>query len=88
MLNLFRFNGHLRKKGISGHIKINYEEKTLSVEVSPLNGFHVMRKNLFLIYVIEYIMHFFNIEQVKMPQDASSSSVRDTRGLSGFFCLN
>ncbi|XP_022990861.1 structural maintenance of chromosomes protein 6B-like isoform X2 [Cucurbita maxima] len=48
----WQFNGHLRKKGISGHIKINYEEKTLSVEV-------------------------------KMPQDASSSSVRDTRGLSG-----
>ncbi|KAG6600185.1 Structural maintenance of chromosomes protein 6B, partial [Cucurbita argyrosperma subsp. sororia] len=48
----WQFNGHLRKKGISGHIKINYEEKTLSIEV-------------------------------KMPQDASSSSVRDTRGLSG-----
>lgn len=48
----WQFNGHLRKKGISGHIKVNYEEKTLSVEV-------------------------------KMPQDASSSSVRDTRGLSG-----
>ena len=40
------------KKGISGHIKVCYEEKTLSIEV-------------------------------KMPQDASSSSVRDTRGLSG-----
>ncbi|XWS51588.1 hypothetical protein CRYUN_Cryun12cG0189600 [Craigia yunnanensis] len=47
-----RFNGHLGKKGISGHIKVSYEEKTLSVEV-------------------------------KMPQDASSSIVRDTRGLSG-----
>ncbi|KAK9120624.1 hypothetical protein Syun_018241 [Stephania yunnanensis] len=47
-----RFNGHLRKKGISGNIKVNYEEKTLSVEV-------------------------------KMPQDASSKTVRDTRGLSG-----
>ncbi|WMV31145.1 hypothetical protein MTR67_024530 [Solanum verrucosum] len=47
-----RFNGHLGKKGISGHIKVCYEEKTLSIEV-------------------------------KMPQDASSSSVRDTRGLSG-----
>lgn len=31
-----RFNGHLRKKGISGQIKISYEEKTLSVEVSSL----------------------------------------------------
>ncbi|XWS36962.1 hypothetical protein CRYUN_Cryun19dG0002600 [Craigia yunnanensis] len=48
----WQFNGHLGKKGISGHIKVSYEEKTLSVEV-------------------------------KMPQDASSSIVRDTRGLSG-----
>ncbi|KAM3281888.1 structural maintenance of chromosomes protein 6B [Capsicum chacoense] len=48
----WQFNGHLGKKGISGHIKVNYEEKTLSIEV-------------------------------KMPQDASSSNVRDTRGLSG-----
>ncbi|KAL5810852.1 hypothetical protein ACOSQ4_027420 [Xanthoceras sorbifolium] len=48
----WQFNGHLGKKGISGHIKISYEEKTLSIEV-------------------------------KMPQDASSSAVRDTRGLSG-----
>lgn len=46
------FNGHLRKKGISGHIKVDYEEKVLSVEV-------------------------------KMPQDASGNTVRDTRGLSG-----
>ncbi|XWS76350.1 hypothetical protein CRYUN_Cryun01aG0168700 [Craigia yunnanensis] len=46
-----RFNGHLGKKGISGNIKVSYEEKTLSVEV-------------------------------KMPQDASSRIVRDTRGLS------
>ncbi|KAG8381534.1 hypothetical protein BUALT_Bualt06G0131700 [Buddleja alternifolia] len=48
----WQFNGHLKKKGISGQIKVSYEEQTLSVEV-------------------------------KMPQDASSSSVRDTRGLSG-----
>ncbi|KAM7499521.1 hypothetical protein LguiA_023935 [Lonicera macranthoides] len=48
----WQFNGHLRKKGISGHIKVSYEEETLSIEV-------------------------------KMPQDASSSTVRDTRGLSG-----
>ncbi|XP_044506156.1 structural maintenance of chromosomes protein 6B [Mangifera indica] len=48
----WKFNGHLGKKGISGHIKISYEEKTLSIEV-------------------------------KMPQDASSRTVRDTRGLSG-----
>lgn len=48
----WQFNGHLGKKGISGHIKVSYEDKTLSIEV-------------------------------KMPQDASSSSVRDTRGLSG-----
>ncbi|XP_075083843.1 structural maintenance of chromosomes protein 6B [Nicotiana tabacum] len=48
----WQFNGHLGKKGISGHIKVCYEEKTLSIEV-------------------------------KMPQDSSSSSVRDTRGLSG-----
>ncbi|KAK6155893.1 hypothetical protein DH2020_010141 [Rehmannia glutinosa] len=46
------FNGHLKKKGISGQIRVSYEEQTLSVEV-------------------------------KMPQDASSNSVRDTRGLSG-----
>ncbi|XVF11208.1 hypothetical protein REPUB_Repub08aG0006200 [Reevesia pubescens] len=48
----WQFNNHLRKKGISGHINVSYEEKTLSVEV-------------------------------KMPQDASSGIVRDTRGLSG-----
>ncbi|XP_075484074.1 structural maintenance of chromosomes protein 6B-like isoform X2 [Primulina tabacum] len=48
----WQFNGHLKKKGISGQIRVNYEEQTLSVEV-------------------------------KMPQDASTSSVRDTRGLSG-----
>lgn len=48
----WQFNGHLKKKGISGQIKVSYEEQTLSVEV-------------------------------KMPQDASSSSIRDTRGLSG-----
>ncbi|GMJ05949.1 structural maintenance of chromosomes 6A [Hibiscus trionum] len=48
----WQFNGHLGKKGISGKIDVNYEGKTLSVEV-------------------------------KMPQDASSSIVRDTRGLSG-----
>ncbi|KAH6821922.1 structural maintenance of chromosomes 6A [Perilla frutescens var. hirtella] len=48
----WQFNGHLKKKGISGQIKVSYEEQTLSVEV-------------------------------KMPQDASSSSVRDTKGLSG-----
>ncbi|KAK1394538.1 hypothetical protein POM88_013594 [Heracleum sosnowskyi] len=28
-----RFNGHLRKKGISGQIKISYEDETLSIEV-------------------------------------------------------
>ncbi|KZV51907.1 structural maintenance of chromosomes protein 6B-like [Dorcoceras hygrometricum] len=48
----WQFNGHLKRKGISGQIRVNYEEQTLSVEV-------------------------------KMPQDASTSSVRDTRGLSG-----
>ncbi|VFQ62050.1 unnamed protein product [Cuscuta campestris] len=48
----WQFNGHLGKKGISGKIIVNYEKKTLSVEVT-------------------------------MPQDASSSSVHDTRGLSG-----
>ncbi|CAA3008732.1 structural maintenance of chromosomes 6B isoform X1 [Olea europaea subsp. europaea] len=48
----WQFNGHLRRKGICGQIKVSYEEQTLSIEV-------------------------------KMPQDASSSSVRDTRGLSG-----
>ncbi|CAI9768234.1 unnamed protein product [Fraxinus pennsylvanica] len=48
----WQFNGHLRRKGISGQIKVSYEEQTLSIEV-------------------------------KMPQDASSSTVRDTRGLSG-----
>ncbi|KAM0053457.1 putative structural maintenance of chromosomes protein [Helianthus debilis subsp. tardiflorus] len=48
----WQFNGHLGKKGISGHIKVSYEEQKLSIEV-------------------------------KMPQDASTSNVRDTRGLSG-----
>nr|XP_048325795.1 structural maintenance of chromosomes protein 6B isoform X2 [Ziziphus jujuba var. spinosa] len=48
----WQFNNHLGKKGISGKIKISYEERTLSVEV-------------------------------KLPQDASSGNVRDTRGLSG-----
>ncbi|KAJ8438855.1 hypothetical protein Cgig2_007700 [Carnegiea gigantea] len=47
------FNGHLGKKGISGKIKVSYEEKTLLIEV-------------------------------KMPQDASSTAVQDTRGLSVF----
>lgn len=28
-----RFNGHLKKKGISGQIKVSYEDQTLSVEV-------------------------------------------------------
>ncbi|XP_010523157.1 PREDICTED: structural maintenance of chromosomes protein 6B-like [Tarenaya hassleriana] len=48
----WQFNHHLGKKGISGQIKVSYEEKTLSIEV-------------------------------KMPQDASSNIVRDTKGLSG-----
>ncbi|KAJ4830375.1 Structural maintenance of chromosomes protein 6B [Turnera subulata] len=48
----WKFNEHLGNKGVSGNIKVSYEEKTLAVEV-------------------------------KMPQDASSSNVRDTRGLSG-----
>ncbi|XP_068650718.1 structural maintenance of chromosomes protein 6B-like [Aristolochia californica] len=48
----WQFNSHLRKKGISGHIKVDYEQKILSMEV-------------------------------KMPQDASKKTVRDTRGLSG-----
>uniref|UniRef100_A0A2P2JVD6 Structural maintenance of chromosomes protein 6B-like isoform X3 n=2 Tax=Rhizophora mucronata TaxID=61149 RepID=A0A2P2JVD6_RHIMU len=48
----WKFNSHLGRKGISGSIKVDYEEKTLSVGV-------------------------------KMPQDASKSAVRDTRGLSG-----
>ncbi|KAL9685215.1 hypothetical protein QQ045_022663 [Rhodiola kirilowii] len=48
----WQFNRHLGKKGISGAVNVNYDEKTLSLEV-------------------------------KMPQDASSSTVRDTRGLSG-----
>ncbi|WCJ36463.1 structural maintenance of chromosomes 6A [Euphorbia peplus] len=48
----WNFNGQLGRKGISGTIKVNYDEKTLGVEV-------------------------------KMPQDASSNTVRDTRGLSG-----
>lgn len=48
----WNFNGNLAKKGISGQIKVDYKEKTLSIEV-------------------------------KMPQDASTTVVRDTRGLSG-----
>lgn len=48
----WQFNGHLKKKGISGNIQVDYDEKVLSIEV-------------------------------KMPQDASGNTVRDTRGLSG-----
>ncbi|ESQ40700.1 hypothetical protein EUTSA_v10012532mg [Eutrema salsugineum] len=48
----WQFNSNLKNKGISGRIRVSYEEKTLSIEV-------------------------------KMPQDATSSAVRDTRGLSG-----
>lgn len=48
----WQFNGHLKKKGISGQIKVSYEDQKLAIEV-------------------------------KMPQDASNSNVRDTRGLSG-----
>lgn len=48
----WQFNRHLGKKGISGAVNVNYEDKTLALEV-------------------------------RMPQDASSSTVRDTRGLSG-----
>ncbi|KAL0738401.1 hypothetical protein Bca4012_014611 [Brassica carinata] len=48
----WQFNSHLGKKGISGHIQVSYENKTLSIEV-------------------------------KMPQDATSNAVRDTKGLSG-----
>ncbi|CAA0401302.1 unnamed protein product [Arabidopsis thaliana] len=48
----WQFNHHLGKKGISGNIRVSYEDKTLSIEV-------------------------------KMPQDATNSAVRDTRGLSG-----
>ncbi|XP_047974212.1 LOW QUALITY PROTEIN: structural maintenance of chromosomes protein 6B-like [Salvia hispanica] len=48
----WQFNGHLKKKGISGQINVSFEDQTLSVEV-------------------------------KMPHDASSSSVHDTSGLSG-----
>ncbi|KAF6175414.1 hypothetical protein GIB67_036505, partial [Kingdonia uniflora] len=33
------FNGHLRKKGVSGLIKVSYEEKTLSVEVRNIFKF-------------------------------------------------
>ncbi|KAG6528203.1 hypothetical protein ZIOFF_010354 [Zingiber officinale] len=29
----WQFNGHLRKKGISGHVKVDYEKKVLSIEV-------------------------------------------------------
>lgn len=29
----WQFNGHLGKKGISGHVKVSYEEETLSIEV-------------------------------------------------------
>ncbi|CAH2073623.1 unnamed protein product [Thlaspi arvense] len=48
----WQFNSNLSNKGISGQIKVSYEDKTLSIEV-------------------------------KMPQDSTSSAVRDTRGLSG-----
>jgi len=29
-----RFNHHLGKKGISGNIRVSYEDKTLSIEVT------------------------------------------------------
>jgi len=53
---ILRFNGHLRKKGISGLIKVNYEQKTLMIEVKLL---------LFVIYVsVQYTLlplHSFQI---------------------------
>ncbi|KNA17825.1 hypothetical protein SOVF_076440 [Spinacia oleracea] len=48
----WNFNGNLARKGINGHIDVDYKGKTLSIEV-------------------------------KMPQDASRTTVTDTRGLSG-----
>ncbi|XP_052174120.1 structural maintenance of chromosomes protein 6B-like isoform X1 [Diospyros lotus] len=37
----WQFNGHLRKKGISGHVKVSYEEQTLSIEVKmPQDASH------------------------------------------------
>lgn len=50
---MIRFNGHLRKKGISGQIKVSYEEKTLSVEVSnPIRN---------------SVVHFFHFSLVPIP---------------------
>lgn len=44
---LSRFNGHLRKKGISGHIKVDYEQKVLSVEVTLLLVFAIYRFHMY-----------------------------------------
>ncbi|MQM03168.1 hypothetical protein Taro_035941, partial [Colocasia esculenta] len=53
----WQFNGHLRKKGISGHVKVNYEEKTLSVEVNFCSLFLYLGNNSKL--------HFFEHEEFR-----------------------
>lgn len=39
MFTLTSFNRHLNKKGVSGQIKVNYDEKTLSVEVKTASSY-------------------------------------------------
>ncbi|KAL4557168.1 hypothetical protein LXL04_035340 [Taraxacum kok-saghyz] len=78
----WQFNGHLRKKGISGHIKVSYEDQKLSIEALLFYQitYFVLEYSRLLQFWWMTRLPFF---QVKMPQDATSSNVRDTRGLSG-----
>lgn len=67
---------------MSGKIKIDDRERTLAIEVSLvfLDGLVFLLLILFFLAKLDAVCSF---AQVKMPQDASSSTVRDTRGLSG-----
>lgn len=81
-----RFNGHLRKKGISGQIKISYEDETLSIEVFVVDDVITGFRYYYLGYwpgITPITFCQCTFFQVKMPQDASNNTVRDTRGLSG-----
>ena len=76
-----RFNSHLGKKGISGHIKVSYENKTLSIEVSDTAMLKISMT--YVSILLHNLIDDFCFRQVKMPQDATSNAVRDTKGLSG-----
>lgn len=67
---------------MSGKIKIDDRDRTLAIEVNLvfLDGLVFLLLILFFLPELDAVYSF---AQVKMPQDASSSTVRDTRGLSG-----